>query len=160
MHEWLRISKFLKIKNKLEPEWTNISNEKMSMKYPFCVLKFLYHRINKNSTNSNKCSFLVAAAICKFSDCFKFIMEEPETNANNVFVITYFVTGSISKDHFANQVSQSRHLAGERRETISEQLRIKVLQISIILCSLNLTFLLLRNMVTLIICIQLMYSKK
>ena len=124
MHEWLRISKFLEIKNKLEPEWTNILNEKMSMKYPFCVLKFLYHRINKNSTNSNKCSFLVAAAICKFSDCFKFkfIMEEPETNANNVFVITYFVTGSISKDHFANQVSQSRHLAGERRETISEQL--------------------------------------
>ena len=148
MHEWLRISKFLEIKYKLEPEWTNILNEKMSMKYTFCVLKFLYHRINKNSTNtcSNKCYFLVAAAICKFSDCFKFkfIMEEPETNANNVFVIIYFVTGSISKDHFANQVSQSRHLAGERRETISEQLENKIVfQISIILCSLNLTFLLL-----------------
>ena len=37
----------------------------------------------------------------------------------------HLTTGSISKDHFANQVSQSRHLAGERRETISEQLENK-----------------------------------
>ena len=69
------------------------------------MLKFLYHRINKNSANNNKCSFLVAAAICKFSDCFKFkfIMEDPKTNANNLFVIIYFVTGSISKEHLTNR---------------------------------------------------------
>ena len=41
------------------------------------------------------------------------------------FVITYFVIGSISKEHFANRVSRSRHLAGDRRETISEQLENK-----------------------------------
>ena len=46
-------------------------------------------------------------------------MEKPELNATNFFVITYFVTGSISK------VSRSHHLAGERRETISEQLENK-----------------------------------
>ena len=46
-------------------------------------------------------------------------------NANNFLVITYFVTGSISKEHFANRVSRIRHLAGDRRETISEQLENK-----------------------------------
>ena len=83
----------------LEPELTNIFNAKIAEKYKFCVLKFLYHRVNKKSANTNKCAFLVAAVVYKFSDClnFKFIMEKPELNANNFFVITYFVTGSISK---------------------------------------------------------------
>ena len=47
----------------LKSEWTNLFNEKISVYYQFCVLKFLYHRINKNYTERG-CAFLIAAAVC------------------------------------------------------------------------------------------------
>ena len=49
-------------------------------------------------------------------------MDSPELSTNNSLIIKYFVNGSISKDHFSNCVSYSRHLAVERRETIAKQL--------------------------------------
>ena len=60
----------------LKSEWTNLFNEKISVYYQFCVLKFLYHRINRNYAERG-CAFLIAAAVCKFSNCitFKFEME-------------------------------------------------------------------------------------
>ena len=83
-------------KNTLKPEWTNIFNENIAMYYPICVIKFLYNRINKRYMVRN-CPFLVAAATCKFSNCFsfKFVMETPETFENKGLRIKYVVTGSI-----------------------------------------------------------------
>ena len=107
----------------LKSECTNLFNEKISVYYQFCVLKFLYHRINRNYAERG-CAFLIAAAVCKFSNCitFKFEMETPQTNANNHYLVTYIATGSISKEHSSNSISHSRHLAGERREATAKQL--------------------------------------
>ena len=55
----------------LNPEWTNIFSQKLSNHFPFCVIKFLYHRINKKSTIRNT-SYLVGEATCKFKNCLEF----------------------------------------------------------------------------------------
>ena len=120
--EWFRIFPNFS-ESALKSGWTTLFNDKMSVYYPFCVLKFLYHRINKNYSKRG-CVFLIATAVCKFSNCitFKFEMETPQTNASNLYLINYIATGSISKEHSSNSISHSRHLSGERREATAKQL--------------------------------------
>ena len=122
--EWFRIFPNFS-ESALKSEWTTLFNEKISVYYPFCVLKFVYHRINK-SYSRRGCAFLIAAAVSKFSNCFtfKFEMETPQTNASNLYLVNYTATGSISKEHSSNLISHSRHLSGDRREATAKQLEL------------------------------------
>ena len=105
--EWFRIFPNFS-ESALKSGWTTLFNDKMSVYYPFCVLKFLYHRINKNYSKRG-CVFLIATAVCKFSNCitFKFEMETPQTNASNLHLVNYIATGSISKEHWSNSLRNS-----------------------------------------------------
>ena len=57
--------------NKLLPNWTYNFDQKLSSLYPYCVLKFLYHRINIRLVLRN-CPLIFAQAICKFNECLRF----------------------------------------------------------------------------------------
>ena len=57
--------------NKLLPDWTYTFDQKLSSLYPYCVLKFLYHRSNIRSVLRN-CPLIFAQAICEFNECLRF----------------------------------------------------------------------------------------
>ena len=121
----------------LNTEWTYIFSKKLSMSFPFCVITFLYHRINKKSTFRNS-SYLVGEATCKFKNCLKFqfwLKDIPELGTENVF-INVNVIGTISYQHFDSNTSYSRKLSGQERLVVAGQLT-QILQVTFIITNLN-----------------------
>ena len=106
----------------LKTGWTNIFSQKNYVFSPFCVIKFIYHRINKSTTGN--CSYLVGEAICKFKNCLRYefrINDIPNPATENGFVKVN-VLGSISCQHFDNLTSNSRKLSGQERKLVAGEL--------------------------------------
>ena len=109
--------------NKLLSNWTYIFNQKLSVFFPYCVIKFLYHRINMNS-NIRDCCFIVAQAVCKFEKCVKFslwIDEAPQLELDNL-TVNFIAEGFLSKEHFDHTTAYSRKVSGQQREILGEKI--------------------------------------
>ena len=121
-NEWALISPHSN-ENKLKKEWTNIFSKKISEIYPYCVIQFLYHRINRNTATRNSCYF-VAEANCKFKNCIrlKFSIDNIPNPKNIYFPVEVNVVGTISNQHFDNNSSFSRKLSGLERKVVADNL--------------------------------------
>ena len=109
--------------NKLQAEWTNASNRELSKNYPYCILKFLYHRVNSHSSLRD-CHFMIAEAICKFRNCLKFslwIDKEPESHFDLV-TVEFLVSDSISRELFDHATAYSRNVSGEDRKILGQDI--------------------------------------
>ena len=110
--EWLSIKPKIGC-NKLLSNWTYIFNQKLSVFFPYCVIKFLYHRINVNSS-FRECHYIVAQAVCKFVKCIKFslwIDEAPQFELNYL-TVNFVAEGVLSNEHFDNTTAYSRKYQG------------------------------------------------
>ena len=117
--EWTKVKpQFAKVK--LQPEWTNIFNQKIENFYPLCVLLFKYHRINVKY-ESQRCHFLIAEANCKFTNCItlKLWIDKAPENWEDSVEVNFLVNGSISSEHFDNTTSYSGHVTGAKRKELS-----------------------------------------
>ena len=123
LHEWGSCISPQCIGNTFKQEWTNIFSEKLSEFYPYCVIKFNDHRINKTTSTRNY-PYIVAEANCKFKNCirFKFLIDTiPNSEIENVCVKVN-VVGSISNKHFDNKTSNSRKLSALSRQVVGDDL--------------------------------------
>ena len=132
--EWSRIKPKIGCSNKLLPNWTNIFNQKLSSLNPYCVFKFLYHRINSQSETRN-CPFIIAQAICKFEKCVKFsiwIDKVPKGKFDHVSV-DVLTEGILSDKHFDHTTSHSRNVSNDNREELGKMLTCSSASINIMI---------------------------
>ena len=109
--------------NKLS-NWTYVFNQKLSVFYPYCVIKFLYHRINNDSKFRNS-PFLLAQAVCKFKNCMKFslwIAETPNFEGFDSLTVNINAHGFLSDEHFDHKTAYSRKISGEQRENLGREI--------------------------------------
>ena len=119
--EWHSIAQ--NCKTTLLREWTNLFNAKLAVLFPFCVLKFLYHRINENSLK-NKRHYFIAKAICKFTNCInlQLVIDYLPNDSNEQLVVFVKVNGTLSDEHSDEKTSHCRKLSGHSRELVGQEL--------------------------------------
>ena len=121
-NEWLSLYESKRAVT-LHREWTNVFNKNLLTFFPFCVLKFLYHRINLNFARIN-CPYFVAEAKCKFARCvsLRITIDRLPRFANQNLIVTVIANGTLSRQHFDNETSHSRKLSGQARKLVAEEL--------------------------------------